>query len=378
MVSTAALVAGVLGGACALATAAYVAPSVQRHRSHRGVSSIPLSEYLSFEARVRWQSLLLWLSGVSKELEVLPDADTLTPNVIRILGQNPSRMTLRGTNTYLVGGGAKRILIDASDGNAAYMKHLMQVCELARVQEITDVLLTHGHYDHMGGILRVKEKFPNVRVWKYLPPNGGDRTLRVSNAECELLGIKHLEDGTEFPVSTGANGSDTPTMSTAPFVLRAVYTPGHYNDHMCFFLDDTATKSERALFSGDCILGAGSCVFDSLKELMTSLKLLQKHAPRVIYPGHGPVVTDAQAKIHEYISHREQRENQVLEVLRKASDALSTVEIVNCIYKKLPFALQLAARKAVDKHLLKLRLENRVVVQTHATWFQAPTYRIAA
>lgn len=376
MLSTPAAVASAVGGACALAAAAYLVPSVQRHRSNRGVARIPLSVYLSFDARVRWQSLLLWASGVSSALEILPDADTLAPNVIRILGQNPSRMTLRGTNTYLVGGGAKRLLIDASDGNAAYMKHLLQVCELAGVREITDVLLTHGHYDHMGGILRLKETFPNVRVWKYLPPHGGDRTLRVTNAESELLGITHLEDGAAFPVSTGADDDATDSQ----VVLRAVYTPGHYNDHMCFLLDDTRTNAHPALFSGDCILGWGSCVFDSLRELMASLKLLQSQNPHVIYPGHGPVVNDPQAKIHEYISHREQRESEVLAVLRNNEErankeALTTAEIVNRIYERLPFALQLAARKAVEKHLHKLILD-RLVLKTPAGWFRPATYRI--
>lgn len=376
MLSPATLALSAAAGICALAACSYVVPTLYRHSTHSGVSHIPLGEFLSFDARVRWTSLLLWASGVSSALEVLPDVDAVAPNVIRILGQNPSRMTLRGTNTYLVGSGPKRILIDTSDGNAKYMETLLRVCSEAGVREITDVLLTHGHYDHMGGILRVKEAFPHVRVWKYLPPD--DKTLRVKNAECALLGVAHLQDGTEFVVPLSSNDSPPHV------VLRAVYTPGHYNDHMCFFLEDTAT-GHRALFSGDCVLGFGSCVFDSLKELMTSLALLQAQNPRVIYPGHGPVVHDAKSKIHEYISHREQRESEVLAALEAAhehtdassSPALSSAQIVRSIYPKLPFALQLAARKAVDKHLHKLLLDKRVV-KTPSGWFAAATYRLVA
>ncbi|GAB9470350.1 Beta-lactamase-like protein [Globisporangium polare] len=380
MLSPAALALSAVGGVCALAACSYVVPTLYRHRTLSGVTHIPLGEYLSFDARVRWTSLLLWASGVSSALEVLPDVADVAPSVIRILGQNPSRMTLRGTNTYLVGSGSKRILIDTSDGNAKYMETLLRVCREAGVREITDVLLTHGHYDHMGGILRVKEAFPNVRVWKYLPQD--DKTLRVTNAECALLGVAHLQDGVELPVPSPSDDSQQ-----SHVVLRAVYTPGHYNDHMCFFLEDKAT-GHRALFSGDCVLGFGSCVFDSLKELMSSLALLQAQNPHVIYPGHGPVVHDAKGKIHEYISHREQREGEVLAALEAAAantqesandagspSALSSAQIVSCIYPKLPFALQLAARKAVDKHLHKLLLDERVV-KTPSGWFAAATYHL--
>ncbi|TYZ58452.1 hypothetical protein PybrP1_007970 [[Pythium] brassicae (nom. inval.)] len=369
------------GLALALATAALVAPSLRRQRA--SAYPVPLGTWLAFDARVRWQALLLWASGVSRELEVLPAVAAVAPGVLRVLGQNPSRLTLRGTNTYLVGRGATRILVDASDGNDAYIAALLRTCHDAGVREISHVLLTHGHLDHMGGILRVREAFPRARMLKYLPRD--DAALRVSNAECALLGVEPLADGAEFPVDNG----DDPS---APHeVLRAVYTPGHCIDHMCFVLENTQESAQRVLFSGDCVLGAGSCIFESLKELMDSLALLQAQNPRVIFPGHGPVVVDAQAKIHEYISHREQRENEVLAVLAAtatatatgpASAGLSSAEIVRRIYEKLPFALQLAARKAVEKHLHKLVLEQRVErvggAQSSSWWLwrSAPTFRL--
>lgn len=81
--------------------------------------------------------------------------------------------------------------------------------------------------------------------------------------------------------------------------LKAVATPGHTSDHTSFYL-----KEENALFSGDCILGQGSTVFDSLKDYMESLQKLKSLAPKKIYPGHGPVVENGVEKIDEYIAHR--------------------------------------------------------------------------
>ena len=76
-------------------------------------------------------------------------------------------------------------------------------------------------------------------------------------------------------------------------------TPGHTSDHTSFYF-----KEENALFSGDCILGQGSTVFESLKDYMESLQRLKALAPSKIYPGHGPVVENGMEKIEEYILHR--------------------------------------------------------------------------
>lgn len=369
--------------ALVLATAvALMGPSVRRQRA--SAYPVPLRTWLAFDARVRWQGLLLWASGVSRELEVLPTIAAVAPGVLRVLGQNPSRLTLRGTNTYLVGRGPTRILVDASDGNDAYMAALLRTCRDAGVHAISHVLLTHSHLDHMGGILRVREAFPHARVLKCLPHD--DTALRISNAACAQLGIEPLVDGATFAVDNG----DAPAAPQE--VLRAVYTPGHCVDHMCFLLEDAAaTVPSGSLFSGDCVLGAGSCIFESLKELMDSLALLQAQHPRVIFPGHGPVVPDAKAKIHEYMAHRLQRENEVLAALAATGTAtgtgtptssagLSSAEIVGRIYEKLPFALQLAARKAVEKHLEKLVLEKRVErvrsVASSWLWRSTPTFRL--
>ena len=105
--------------------------------------------------------------------------------------------------------------------------------------------------------------------------------------------------------------------------IRAVLTPGHTTDNVSFILEE-----EKGLFSGDCVLGCGTAVFDDLREYLRSLrKLLQKEEILHIYPGidssnsrfeknfqnrtslrcadHGPLVTDDYTRITEYILHRQ-------------------------------------------------------------------------
>ncbi|RLN02900.1 hypothetical protein BBJ28_00014949, partial [Nothophytophthora sp. Chile5] len=182
-----------------------------------------------------------------------------------------------------------------------------------------------------------------------------------------------LRDGAEFRVPSEGKEDQQGA------VLRAVYTPGHYNDHVCFLLEDPVKPEGPVLFSGDCILGFGSCVFDSLVDLMASLTKLQACRAATIYPGHGPVVSDAPSKILEYISHRQHREAEVLAALEthsKDTRGLSSAEIVAQIYEDLPFTLRLAARKAVDKHLVKLLVERRVDLIDPDGWFESATYRL--
>lgn len=264
----------------------------------------------------------------------LPDVDVWSERVVVALGQNPGVFTGPGTNTYLVGTGPQRILLDTGEGRPAYLDVLEKACERAGVTGLQEIVLTHGHPDHMGGVRGVIERFGPLRVSKLGWP-GNDERFGVE--------LSPLADGDR--------------VHTPGATLRAVHTPGHAQDHLCFVLEE-----EGSLFSGDNVLGVGTTVIPphggDLLDYMNSLERLLAEAPRAIYPAHGPRIADGQAKIREYIAHRREREEQILAAL--AQGLAQIPEMVRRIYAGYPEALHAAAAMSVASHLRKLEREGRV------------------
>jgi glyoxylase-like metal-dependent hydrolase (beta-lactamase superfamily II) len=263
----------------------------------------------------------------------LPDVDVWSDRVVVALGQNPGLFTGPGTNTYLVGTGRERILVDTGQGMPAYLPVLERALARAgcRIQEIA---LTHGHPDHLGGVADLVARFGPLRVSKRPHPG--------------------FDAGCPVPIASIDDGS---LLRSEGATLRAVHTPGHAEDHLCFVLEE-----EQSLFSGDNVLGVGTTVIPSeggdLGDYMRSLERLQQEAPRAIYPAHGPKIADGVAKLQEYIDHRNAREREILEALRGGRETIP--EIVAQVYAAYPPALHAPARHSVCSHLKKLEREGRV------------------
>ncbi|OQR88620.1 beta-lactamase 2-like [Thraustotheca clavata] len=313
--------------------------------------------------RARATAWLVAFSGTSNSLTNLPIVEKLDSNVLRVLGLNPGRMTLQGTNTYVVGTGASRILIDTGDGSKKYLNTLLVALQAHQVDTISDIVLTHGHFDHIGGLWQLQKQFPKARVWKMLTyvdsPTKCECSSHVSNAysidEFQMCDLNEL-------IVTGK------ALETEGASLKPIYTPGHTNDHVCFLLDDSS------IFTGDCVLGEGTCTFQSLQEYMNSLRKIRGMNPTCLYPGHGPVVKNACETIDMYLKHRQQREDEILNVLRSTPTA-SVREIVTKIYPKLPYMLQIAAGRNVSMHLKKL-LDDKVVTIAQSTYFGGTQYKL--
>jgi glyoxylase-like metal-dependent hydrolase (beta-lactamase superfamily II) len=264
----------------------------------------------------------------------LPDVDVWSPRVAVALGQNPSAFTGPGTNTYLVGAGEARILLDPGQGAPGYLPVLERAMERVGCRRLQEIVLTHGHPDHIGGVREVQGRFGALRVSKFPWPD-------VDAAYADL-GLEPLADGA--------------VVRTAGATRRSVHTPGHAPDHLCFVLEE-----EHALFSGDNVLGVGTTVIPNengdLAQYMASLEALLALAPRRIYPAHGPAIEDGVAKLREYIAHRHEREAQILAALERGPSTVR--EIVAIVYAAYPQALHAAAAQSTTQHLRKLAREGR-------------------
>uniref|UniRef100_T1GBP7 Beta-lactamase-like protein 2 homolog n=1 Tax=Megaselia scalaris TaxID=36166 RepID=T1GBP7_MEGSC len=250
-------------------------------------------------------------------------------------------MTLQGTNTYLIGSGKERILIDTGDEDVPeYINSLQKVLKDENAG-IRDILLTHWHHDHVGGVKDVLKINPNqnCKVWKF--PRYSHEPQDCPEIP-ENIKIYPLIDGQEFSVD-GAS-------------MKVLYTPGHTSDHVCLLM-------EGIIFSGDCILGEGTAVFEDLFEYMKSLEHLLKIDASKIYPAHGNIIPEAKQKIEFYIAHRKQREEDILKVFNaNPSQKYSAMDLVKIIYKETPENLWLAAAHNVTLVLKKLEKENKLVV----------------
>ena len=268
----------------------------------------------------------------------LPDYARLSPRVATVLGHNPGPFTGPGTNTYIVGTGKRPLLLDTGVGVPKWAELLpVGLREMSDTDHFEKIVLTHAHQDHIGGVKDVTRLFGRTEIFKKPWPTPGP------------------DDAAGAPITAIDDGA---TIAGEGITLRAVFTPGHAPDHLCYYLAE-----EKAIFTGDVVLGAGTTIIPDgtgdLGQYMNSLHRLLALDAEIIYPAHGPVIRDAGKKIREYIAHRELRERQVLAAL--ADGPLEVMAIVKKIYTDVPEFLHPAAAQSVGSHLKKLHNEGRVV-----------------
>jgi glyoxylase-like metal-dependent hydrolase (beta-lactamase superfamily II) len=263
-------------------------------------------------------------------------ASALSPLVRRILAPNPGVMTGPGTNTYLVGIDEVAV-IDPGIDDADHLEAIAG-CGGDRIRWI---LCTHTHPDHSPGAAALKAR-----------------------TGAEVLAFDS-RDGLEVDTAIGEGFQ----IEATEFRLTARHTPGHASNHLCYLLEE-----ERLLFSGDHIMQGSTVVIappdGDMSAYLASLERLKTMRLRAIAPGHGYIIDTPAVVIDDYISHRLEREQQVLAALA-AGDA--TIEaIVARLYVGLVDELVPRARQSVHAHLRKLAAEGRAkspdVDDESSTW----------
>lgn len=240
-----------------------------------------------------------------------------------------------GTQIYFVGDPNEHmVMIDSGEPYRSWTRQILDYYNELGRPRISAILITHGHGDHIGGLDRLQEVMDcPVRCHPKLAP-----TLAQRLGEGCVIKLRSRE-----VIPVGGNAS-----------LRALFTPGHEDDHVCYSL-----RADRVLFSGDNILGNSSSSVRNLKQYLASLELMAQQKPDIICPGHGQVVRNGTARIQWYINHRNQREEEVLKALKNGARTVD--DAIDQVYpRNLRKNLRGAAARNIRTHLTKLQEEGKV------------------
>lgn len=326
----------------------------------------------------------------------IPNVTRLSERIIRVLGQNPGKFTLQGTNTYLVGRSNPYILVDTAEGKEEFVPVLESALlsearpTNAALPDVSDIILSHWHHDHIGGLPAILSLLQ--KLWKqrnpstpFIPPRLHKYPLETSTLNKNELTswytvpqvLESLPAGSYTPTPSGPilhDLHDKQILRGTDATLRVLHTPGHTLDSISLFIEE-----DRVLYTADTVLGQGTSIFDDLGLYIGSLNSMLKFLNElpsetrqqpddeiVLYPSHGPIVAKGKETIAMYISHRLERENQVLGLLSRSAlsdaptSAVSTWDIVTTLYAAYPENLWLPAMRGIELHLKKLLAEKRV------------------
>jgi glyoxylase-like metal-dependent hydrolase (beta-lactamase superfamily II) len=239
-------------------------------------------------------------------------------------------MTLSGTNSYLINCGHGQII--CIDPGPEIESHVQQLLDRASAMHgrIALVCLTHTHPDHAPAALAVRE-----------------RTSAPIAAHAQ----------TAFPHDRKLYDGDV--LQFGDTRIRVMEAPGHTSDHVVYY-----EPRERALFTGDAVIGEGYVVIappgGSMRTYQRTLQRMLDEFGDVmlLYGGHGEPVTAPQAKLRDYIAHRQAREQEIISTLR--THAQTIPEIVQTVYRDTDPILWPAAARQVLAYLLALEQEGRV------------------
>jgi len=255
--------------------------------------------------------------------------------VQRVTAPNPGMMTGPGTNAYIVGRETLAV-IDPGPESAVHCEALLQVVGT----RLRWILCTHTHLDHS----------PNARALK--APTGA-----------AVLGFEKVpQDGrqdTAFKPDRALADGDV--LETPEFRLRALHTPGHASNHLCYLFEE-----QKLLFTGDHVMQGSTVVISppdgDMVVYLASLERLLGFEQSAFAPGHGYVIERTHDEVRRLLAHRLKREQKVVPAFN-AKNPATIDELVPAAYDDVPAQVHLVARRSLHAHLVKLASEGRVSEQ---------------
>jgi len=284
------------------------------------------------------------------------DAEVLDTGLRRVLAPNPSPMTFRGTNTYVLGERGLCVIDPGPDSDA----HLEAILDAVGAgQRITHVVVTHAHVDHSPLAARLAAAV-GCQVCAFGGPQAGRSAVMADLAARGMAGGGEGVDASFAPDVVVAEGD---VIDGDGWALEVIHTPGHFGNHIALAWGD-------ACFVGDHVMGWASSLVSppdgDLTDFMNSCAKLSARDWRVFHAGHGAPIENPQQRLDWLVSHRLGREAEILDALTKGS---ATAEgLARQIYRETPEVLLPAATRNVFAHLVDLTGKNKAspVGEMHA------------
>ena len=261
--------------------------------------------------------------------------EEVAPGVRRLVAGNQGPYTFTGTNSYIIGEGRVAV-IDPGPDDAA---HLARLVEALTGETVSHILVTHTHLDHVP-LASPLARRTGAEVIGFAGPAG-----RPGAGEG---GIGAGPDAVFAPHVRLGHGD---AVAGPGWTLRALHTPGHAPDHLCFALEGTGI-----LFSGDHVMGWSTSVVappgGEMGAYLASLDLLAGREDTLYLPGHGAPVRSPGEYVGALARHRMEREAGVRAAL--GAGPASAREIAGRVYAGLEPRLMRAARLTTLAHLIHL------------------------
>ncbi|MEX2480275.1 MAG: MBL fold metallo-hydrolase [Gammaproteobacteria bacterium] len=267
------------------------------------------------------------------------EAVRLSPRLARVTAPNAGRMTGPGTNTYIVGS-SKLAVVDPGPAIDEHVAALVRIC----AGRLRWILVTHTHRDH----------------------SPAAHALAAATG-AELIGNIIPNDGYQDETFSEARAlAQDDRLVTPEFTLRALLTPGHVANHVCYLLED-----DRILMTGDHMMAGSTVVIvppaGNMRDYIASLERMLDYAIDYVAPGHGDLINEPHAEIRRLIDHRLARERKIVETLSGVGKA-NIRELTPPVYDDVDPALHEWAALSLHAHLLKLEAEARAEVDGAGNW----------
>ncbi len=274
--------------------------------------------------------------------------EVLADGLRRIVAPNPSPMTYRGTNTYLLGW-RDIAVIDPGPESTPHLEAILGALEPG--QRISHILVTHTHLDH-SPLSRALAARTGAPIHGFGDTRAGRSAVMRKLADAAMIGGGESPDLDFSPDVIMADGD---VIRNEDWDVTALWTPGHYGNHLCFQWRD-------AIMTGDLVMGWATSLVSppdgDLTDFMASCEKLLRLEAKVLHPGHGAPVTAPRQRLEWLLAHRREREAQILAALAEGSD--SAQGLARRIYTDVQPALLPAATRNVLAHLVDLTGKKRV------------------